>query len=121
MFGGIITAFAFNGYEAGKTFFVVPVLAALTVSGIPVVRRLAWIAIAAAIAWLVFDQRPMNTEGALQSIPRDARAFARGVLAFAKSYVVDWDSVYVDRDRFLELKNPFHNYRKEAANFAKKL
>ena len=91
MFGGIITAFAFNGYEAGKTFFVVPVLAALTVSGIPVVRRLAWIAIAAAIAWLVFDQRPMNTEGALQSIPRDARAFARGVLAFAKSYVVDWE------------------------------
>ena len=25
------------------------------------------------------------------------------------------------RDRFLELKNPFHTYRKEAANFVKKL
>jgi hypothetical protein len=90
VFAGI-TAFAFNGYEAGKTFFVVPVLAALTVPGIPVLRRLEWIAIAAAIAWLVFDQRPMNTEGALESIPRDAGAFARGILAFAKSYVVDWE------------------------------
>lgn len=38
-----------------------------------------------------------------------------------RRYVIDWDCVFVDRERVLELKNPFSPYRKEAANFIRKL
>jgi hypothetical protein len=38
-----------------------------------------------------------------------------------RRYVIDWDCVFVDRERVLELKNPFSPYRKEAASFIRKL
>jgi proteasome accessory factor A len=38
-----------------------------------------------------------------------------------RRYAIDWDGIFVDRERFLEMKNPFHHYRKEAANFIRKL
>jgi len=85
-----ITFIAFNGYESGKTFFVVPVLGALTLRGIPVVRRLGWLAWAAAAAWLVHDQQPMTTEAALASIPHDPAAFVQGLSRIPRRYFVDW-------------------------------
>jgi proteasome accessory factor A len=64
---------------------------------------------------------------AMSEPPPNTRAFGRAqvikrlIESRNRRYVIDWDSVYVDRDRFLELKNPFHTYRREAANFAKRL
>jgi proteasome accessory factor A len=64
---------------------------------------------------------------AMCEAPSNTRAFGRSrvikrlIEGKKKGYVIDWDSVYVDRDRYLELKNPFHSYRKEAANFAKRI
>jgi hypothetical protein len=86
----IITFVAFNGYESGKTFFVVPVLAALTLRGVPVVRRLGWLGCATAAAWLVHDQQPMTTEAALASIPHDAAAFVQGISRIPRRYFLDW-------------------------------
>jgi proteasome accessory factor A len=59
--------------------------------------------------------------------PPDTRASARGRVVRrlldtqAKRYVIDWDSVYLDRDRYLALQNPFHDYRKEADRFTRAL
>jgi hypothetical protein len=86
----IITFVAFNGYESGKTFFVVPVPAALTLRGVPVVRRLGWLGCAMAAAWLVHDQQPMTTEAALASIPHDAAAFVQGISRIPRRYFLDW-------------------------------
>jgi proteasome accessory factor A len=36
-------------------------------------------------------------------------------------YLIDWDWVRVDKDRHLELRNPFHTYEEEAAAFAQGL
>jgi proteasome accessory factor A len=64
---------------------------------------------------------------AMCEAPSNTRAFGRSrvikrlIEGKKKGYVIDWDSVYVDRDRYLELKNPFHSYRKEAASFAKRI
>jgi proteasome accessory factor A len=55
--------------------------------------------------------------------PDDTRAAARGQVirrlmeTHSKRYVIDWDSVYLDRDRYLNLQNPFHPYEKETAKF----
>ena len=83
---------AFNGYESGKTFFIVPLVAALTIPGISLVRRLSWLGCAGAVIWLVLSQWPMNTQAALKAIPHDL-SFARGILGFARGYLVDW---YID-------------------------
>ncbi len=62
-------------------------------------------------------------QAAMTEPPHDTRAAARGdvirhlVESGARRYVIDWDSVYLDRDRYLELKNPYHDYRKEAEKF----
>lgn len=62
-------------------------------------------------------------EAAVTTPPQDTRACARGEVirqlidSRSRRYVVDWDSIYLDRSRFLELKNPFHNYRKAAEKF----
>jgi proteasome accessory factor A len=61
-------------------------------------------------------QAPHNTRAAGRS-----QVVRKLIESRNKRYVVDWDSVYVDRERFLELKNPFHHYRKEAGNFIRKL
>ena len=87
-----IAAVAFNGYESGKTFFIVPVVAALTISGISIVRRLSWLGCAGAVTWLVLAQWPMNTEASLKAIPLDV-SFLMGVMGFARSYLIDW---YID-------------------------
>jgi hypothetical protein len=34
-------------------------------------------------------------------------------------YVIDWDAVYIERNRQLDLKNPFNTYEKEAARFTR--
>lgn len=55
--------------------------------------------------------------------PSDTRAAARGRVirklldCHAKKYVIDWDSVYLDRDSYLDLRNPFHSYQKETEQF----
>jgi proteasome accessory factor A len=36
-------------------------------------------------------------------------------------YLIDWDWVRVDKDRHLELRNPFHSYHEEAAAFMREL
>ena len=38
-----------------------------------------------------------------------------------RKYVVDWDSVYLDRDRYLDLRNPFRTYQPEADAFCRAL
>ena len=35
----------------------------------------------------------------------------------ARKYVIDWDGIYLDRDRYLDLRNPFHSYAAEACAF----
>jgi hypothetical protein len=55
--------------------------------------------------------------------PEDTRAFGRGqivnhLLAHPGiRYVIDWDAVYIERNRQLDLKNPLHTYEKEALRF----
>lgn len=62
-------------------------------------------------------------EGAITHPPRDTRAAARGevirqlIEKRARKYVIDWDSVYLDRDRYLDLRNPFSSYGEEARSF----
>ena len=34
-------------------------------------------------------------------------------------YVIDWDAIYIERNRQLDLKNPFHTYDKESARFVR--
>ena len=36
-------------------------------------------------------------------------------------YLIDWDWVRVDKDRHLELRNPFHTYEAEAETFTRSL
>ncbi len=60
---------------------------------------------------------------AMTNAPENTRAFGRSqivnhLLAHPGTrYVIDWDAVYIERNRQLELKNPFHTYDKEAARF----
>src|SRR5438094_1664294 len=89
----LIVGIAFNGYESGKTFFVVPAVAAFTLSGIPIVRRITWVACAATVAWLVHANEAMTTQTALQAVPHEPAAFARGVLASGREYFLTW---YID-------------------------
>lgn len=59
--------------------------------------------------------------------PANTRAAARGRVvrrlldSNAKRYVIDWDSIYLDRDRHLALPNPFLDYRKEVERFTRAL
>jgi proteasome accessory factor A len=36
-------------------------------------------------------------------------------------YVIDWDGVHLERDRYLDLRDPFHNYEAEACRFVSDL
>src|SRR5262249_51612532 len=64
-------------------------------------------------------------ECACEVPPANTRAAARGhvirelIARGAKKYVVDWDSIYLDRDRFLELRDPFRSYPQETERFLK--
>lgn len=92
-FFAAVTFVAFNGYESGKTFFIVPVIAAATLPNVPFVRRLVWIACAAAIAALVHANQALTTQTALAAVPHDVAGFMRGLSAFAHEYLVTW---YID-------------------------
>lgn len=56
--------------------------------------------------------------------PANTRAKGRGIvidklLAIgSRDYVIDWDLIYINKRRHLELKNPFHTYEAEATQFA---
>ena len=77
------------------------------------------------------EVRRVVTDEAIQkattSPPSDTRAAGRAYVVreiLAKGnrrYVVDWDSIYVDRGACLELKDPFCTYIREAARFSSKL
>jgi proteasome accessory factor A len=66
-------------------------------------------------------------QAAMEMPPTDTRAAARGRVVRrltegdAGRYVVDWDSVYLDRERYLDLRNPFHTYEGESARFLRTL
>ena len=77
------------------------------------------------------EVRRVVTDEAIQkattSPPSNTRAAGRAYVVreiLAKGnrrYVVDWDSIYVDRGACLELKDPFCTYIREAARFSSKL
>jgi proteasome accessory factor A len=79
----------------------------------------------------VGEVRRVVTDEAIQkattSPPSNTRAAGRAYVVreiLAKGnrrYVVDWDSIYVDRGACLELKDPFCTYIREAARFSSKL
>jgi proteasome accessory factor A len=60
---------------------------------------------------------------AMTQPPKNTRALGRGQIISkliespTTRYVIDWDAVYIERHRQLELKNPFHTYEKEAVRF----
>ncbi len=59
--------------------------------------------------------------------PQDTRAAGRGQVVRqlldrrVRRYVVDWDAVYLDRERHLDLRNPFLTYTEEAEAFTRSL
>lgn len=68
-----------------------------------------------------------QVEEALISPPENTRAFGRGLVVAqllahpGLRYVIDWDAIYIERNRQLDLKNPFHTYEKEALRFLRGL
>lgn len=56
--------------------------------------------------------------------PENTRAKGRGIVIDkllsmgSRDYVIDWDLIYINKRRHLELKNPFHTYESEATQFA---
>ncbi|MDE2127388.1 MAG: proteasome accessory factor PafA2 family protein [Armatimonadetes bacterium] len=64
---------------------------------------------------------------AVENPPDDTRAFGRAAIIrhLLKTpglrYLIDWDAVYIERSRQLELKNPFSTYAREATRFIKGL
>lgn len=68
-----------------------------------------------------------EVEAAIYTPPANTRAAGRGHIVSqlisrpGVRYVIDWDAVYIERSRQLDLKNPFHTYEKEAARFLRGL
>ena len=64
-----------------------------------------------------------EVQHAITTPPDNTRAFGRGQIVSqlierpGTRYVIDWDAVYIERNRQLDLKNPFNTYEKEAARF----
>ena len=77
---------------------------------------------AGAIRRVVTDEQ---VNEAITCPPTNTRALGRGQIVSqlvqrpGTRYVIDWDAVYIERNRQLDLKNPFHTYEKEAARFLK--
>ena len=71
---------------------------------------------AGALRRVTTDQR---VQEATTDPPDNTRAFGRGQIVSqlvanpGLRYVIDWDAVYIERNRQLDLKNPFHTYDKE--------
>jgi hypothetical protein len=59
--------------------------------------------------------------------PDDTRAKGRGIVVDkllalgSRDYVIDWDLIYINKRRHLDLKNPFSNYEADATIFASSL
>lgn len=81
---------AFGGYEAGKTVFVVPAVAAVTLRSVPTPRRLGWLAIAVGIGWLMHVTQPMTTTAAIAAVPRDLAGLIAGLARIPRRYFIDW-------------------------------
>jgi len=66
---------------------------------------------------------PQEVRNAIITPPENTRALGRGqivnyLLAHPGTrYVIDWDAIYLDRNRQLDLRNPFHTYEKETLRF----
>ena len=64
-----------------------------------------------------------EVEAAITTPPSNTRALGRGQIVSqliqrpGTRYVIDWDAVYIERNRQLDLKNPFNTYEREAARF----
>ena len=59
---------------------------------------------------------------AIVTPPADTRALARSQVMRALSsqksrYVIDWDSIYVEEDKYLNLEDPFLTYQAEGEEF----
>ena len=73
-----------------------------------------------AIRRVVTDEQ---VQEAITTPPENTRALGRGQIVAqlinkpGTRYVIDWDAVYIERNRQLDLKNPFHTYEKEAVRF----
>jgi len=57
---------------------------------------------------------PANTRAAAR-----AEIIAKLIASKSRDYVIDWDLVYLAKNRHLDLKNPFDTYQKEAESFGK--
>jgi hypothetical protein len=68
-----------------------------------------------------------EVEAAITMPPSNTRALGRGQIVTqliqrpGTRYVIDWDAVYIERNRQLDLKNPFNTYEKEASRFLRGL
>jgi hypothetical protein len=68
-----------------------------------------------------------RVQEAITTPPDNTRAWGRGQIVSqllahpGTRYVIDWDAVYVERNRQLDLKNPFHTYDKESVRFLRGL
>jgi proteasome accessory factor A len=77
---------------------------------------------AGAMRRLVTDEQ---VEEAITTPPENTRALGRSQIVAqliarpGMRYVIDWDAIYIERNRQLDLKNPFHTYEKEAIRFLK--
>lgn len=66
-------------------------------------------------------------DAARDTPPAGTRAAARGAVIRrlrdhrVRRYVIDWDSVYLDKERYLDLRNPFSDYAEEARAFTAEL
>jgi proteasome accessory factor A len=64
---------------------------------------------------------------AVTTPPQDTRALGRSLMiralqsTGATQYAIDWDAVYLDRSRYVELRNPFETYTGEAKALAAEL
>jgi proteasome accessory factor A len=69
------------------------------------------------------ETNDMDILRACTSPPDDTRAKGRSIVIekllamVSRDYVIDWDLVYINKRRHIELKNPFHTYEKEALQF----
>lgn len=83
----------------------------------PAVSLAAGLEDAGELRRLLTDDRVRD---AMQRPPENTRAFARGLVVDrllaspGARYVIDWDAIVLDRNRVLEMRNPFHTYEKEA-------
>lgn len=64
---------------------------------------------------------------AMTTPPHNTRALGRGQIVSqligkpGTRYVIDWDAIYIERNRQLDLKNPFNTYEREAQRFLRGL